>query len=94
MMYFTNNNSFGISNGGSSGLKQAIKNITTADWTLSDDMYTANVVHNLGTDNLLVSIYKDAIELSMNNVQIIDKNTIKIFNDTAINCKVVLIAKA
>lgn len=94
MMYFTNNNSFGISNGGSSGLKQTIKNITTADWTLSDDMYTANVVHNLGTDSLLVSIYKDNIELSMNNVQIIDENTIKIFNDTAINCKVVLIAKA
>lgn len=91
-MNFINNNRFGISSN-LGNVKQVAKDIIIANWTLSGAEYTTEVTHNLGTDNLLVSIYKDNIYSSMNNIQIINANTIQIFNDTAINCKVVLIAK-
>lgn len=91
-MNFINNNRFGISSN-LGNVKQVAKDIIIANWTLSGAEYTTEVTHNLGTDNLLVSIYKDNIYSSMNNIEIINANTIQIFNDTAINCKVVLIAK-
>lgn len=96
-MYFTNNNRFGIQSGGtsttpSSDIKHFIKGILVSDWVLSGDTYVTQITHNLDTDNLFVSIYKENTELSMNNVQIVNKNEIKIFNDTAINCKVILMA--
>lgn len=91
-MNFINNNRFGISTN-LGNVKQVVKDIVMANWTLNGSEYSTQVIHNLGTDNLIISIYKDNTSMSMNNVEIINANTIKIYNDSAINCKVVLIAK-
>lgn len=91
-MNFINNNRFGISTG-SGNIKQMIKDVVIANWTSSGNEYSTQVTHNLGTDNLIISIYEDNVSMAMNNVEIVNANTIKIYNDSAINCKVVLIAK-
>lgn len=89
---FINNYRFGVSTG-LGNVKQVVKDIVVANWTFSGNEYFTQVIHTLGTDNLMVSIYKDGTQLSMNNVEIINATTIKIYNTSAINCKIVLMAK-
>ncbi|MDU3410123.1 hypothetical protein [Clostridium sp.] len=89
---FINNNRFGISTG-LGNVKQVVKDVVVANWSLANGEYSTQLTHTLGTDNLLISIYKDGTQLSMNNVEIINATTIKIYNTLAINCKIVLIAK-
>ena len=91
-MYFINNNRFGISIT-LGNVKQFTKDIASANWTLGVNEYYTQVTHTLGTDNLIVNIYKDGTQMSFNNVEIINATTIKIYNDTAMNCKVVILAK-
>lgn len=89
---FINDFRFGIFSG-KENIKQSIKNVIISDWTLIGNEYTTNVTHNLRTDNLTISIFKDNTSLSMNNIEIIDSNTIKIYNGEPMNCKIVILAK-
>ena len=91
-MGFVNNNRFGISTG-LGNVKQVVKDISSANWTLSGNEYSTQIIHTLGTDNLVINVYKDGTQMSMNGVEIINGTTIKIYNDTAMNCKIVILAK-
>ena len=82
-MYFRNPTSGGI------GLK-SVKFIVVQDWVMVDGEYQVEVVHNLGTSNLIVGVYKDNINTNMNSVDIVTNSKIKLYNDIPINCKVVI----
>lgn len=91
-MYFINNNRFGVSTT-LGNVKQFTKDVASANWILSGEEYYTEITHPLGTDNLIVNIYKDSTQMSSSNVEIINATTIKIYNDTAMNCKIVILAK-
>ena len=89
-MYFMNRISLGSN---LTVIKNFKKLIAIENWTLSGDLYSTEVEHNLSSDNLMVSVYKDSTAMSNNSIEIINSNTIKIYNNEPMNCKVVILAK-
>ena len=74
---------------------QADVSITTNEWILvsSGDysgLYKVTITHNLNSTNLIMAIYENGIESMVNITNIVNSNSIDIYNDEAINCKIVI----
>ena len=89
-MYFMNRISLGSN---LAVIKNFKKLISSENWMLSNGIYTTEVQHNLSSDDLMISVFKDSVAMSMNSVEIVNSNSIKIYNDTPMNCKVVILSK-
>lgn len=89
-MYFMNRISLGSN---LAIIKNFKKLVAQENWVLSGNEYVTEIQHNLSSDELMISIYKDSVAMSMNNVEIVNSNTIKIYNDEPMNCKVVILSK-
>lgn len=85
---------FFIGGGNNSGANTQIDNFSktynSADWVLVDDMYELEVVHGQGTKKILVNVYENGIDANINGVQLLDENKLKLTNDTAIDCMVII----
>lgn len=87
---------FFIGGGTNSGVIGSIKidnfskTYTTAEWVLVNDMYELEVVHNQGTKKIIVDVYENGIDANINGVQLLDENKLKLINDTAIDCMVII----
>lgn len=68
--------------------------INSTNWVqdTSTTPYTYNVTisHNLGVEYVLVDIYDNSKKAELIGINIIDNNSIKLINDTAIDCVVVI----
>ena len=83
--------------GGSTGgtVANYSKNISANEWTLVDSgdysgMYKATVIHNLNSKELIVAVYENGVSSMVNVVNILNENSIEVYNDEAINCKIVI----
>ena len=71
------------------------KNITANEWALvsSGDysgLYKATVIHNLKSTNLITSIYEDNKISMVNVINILNENSIEVYNDEVVECKIVI----
>ena len=71
------------------------KNILVGDWMLVDSgdysgMYKAIVIHNLKSTNLITSIYEDNKISMVNVINILNENSIEVYNDEVVECKIVI----
>ena len=71
------------------------KNILVGDWTLVDSgdysgMYKVTITHNLKSTNLIISIYENNKISMVNVVNILNENSIEVYNDESIECKIVI----
>lgn len=71
------------------------KNILVGDWVLVDSgdysgMYKATITHNLKSTNLITSIYENNKISMVNVVNILNENSIEVYNDEVIECKIVI----
>ena len=71
------------------------KNILVGDWTLVDSgdysgMYKATITPNLKSTNLITSIYENNKISMVNVVNILNENSIEVYNDESIECKIVI----
>ena len=71
------------------------KNISASEWTLVDSgdysgLYKATVIHNLKSTNLITSIYEDNKISMVNVINILNENSIEVYNDEVVECKIVI----
>lgn len=90
------NNIVGGSKGGTSiSSPNYSKSILVGDWTLIDSgdysgLYKATVTHSLKSTNLITSIYENNKISMVNVINILNENSIEVYNDEAIECKIVI----
>lgn len=53
-------------------------------------MYKATITHNLKSTNLITSIYENNKISMVNVINILDENSIEVYNDESIECKIVI----
>lgn len=75
--------------------KNYSKNISASEWILVNNgdyvgMYKKTITHNLNSTDLIIAIYQNGIESMVDVIDIVNSNTIDIYNDEAINCKIVI----
>lgn len=66
------------------------KTYAIAEWVLVNDMYELEVVHNQGTKKIIVDVYENGIDANINGIKLLNENKLKLINDTAIDCMVVI----
>ena len=71
------------------------KNIAVNEWALVSGgdysgLYKVTITHNLNSTNLIMAIYENGIEYMVNITNIVNSNSIDIYNDEAINCRIVI----
>ncbi|NJJ36689.1 hypothetical protein GSQ51_17775 [Clostridioides difficile] len=67
------------------------QNITLDNWLEKDDLYSIEIDHNLSSKNLFISILNDDTNINViTSYKIINDNTIKIYNEKAINSTIIV----
>lgn len=81
----------GNGHGGSSvQVDNFAKSYVISDWVLVDGMYELTVEHNQNTNKILIDVYENGTDANINGIKQLNNNSIKLMNDVAVNCLVVI----
>lgn len=68
--------------------------VESSSWSQVDldgiNMYMITVNHNLNTRNIVTATYNSNDQLELVGIEIVDNNTIKIYNTNAIDCTIIV----
>ncbi len=67
------------------------KSITSDNWTLTNDLYSIEIEHNLSSKNLFISVLNDDTNINIiTSYKILNDNIIEIYNEKAINSTIIV----